>query len=103
MWAESPPVGSCDPECTRALASTNRALNLEAERQLANTGWGSGLGLQPGDDSGQRFGAAGDGALGVGHHQNLALDGRLVRLRPVVADLDDDLLLQRPLDVLPPD
>src|SRR5581483_11863606 len=55
---------------------------------------------RPGDDLGQALGAARDGALGVGEDQDLALHGRLVGLGAVELDLDRQLLLEGPDDVL---
>src|SRR6202035_4473639 len=59
-----------------------------------------GRGRGPGDELGQLLGPAGDRALGVGQHEDLALDRRLIRLGPVEVDLDRQLLLERADDVL---
>src|SRR5579859_2579655 len=53
-----------------------------------------------GDQLRQLLGPMADRALGVGQDQDLALDGRLVRLGAVELDLDRELLLEGPDDVL---
>src|SRR5581483_2501289 len=72
------------------------ATELEAALLL----FGLGGGRRPGDLLGQLLDAAGDGALRVGQDQDLAPDRGLVRLGAVEVDLDGEVLLQGPDDVL---